>query len=975
MCRLVKSSFFLITCFFCGLVASADLTIIGRDQSLDSPQVYSSENGIPVVNITAPNAHGLSLNTYSRFDVSQLGAILNNAQESVATQLAGIIVANPNLTRSAANVIVNEVRGYKVSDLKGNIEVAGKRAEVILVNPNGINSNGCNFYNTEAVTLKQTNNDWDQSFSIMAAPDKSEHIAYSPGKIHINQSGIVVEDYGIDADITIKAKKALLQGKNQTGKFRIEAKDSVENKGIIASTQQTITANSVHNVGKISSRTTVDIDAKHIKNEAGNIKARDHIILQANTIENTRSPIKIVNQDVHFGDKKWDYYYTEVETSDAATIQAGNAIQINGERVQNDASLIWSGGDISINGRCFENNSHYLLQQITHKDKKPGAGLMGAIGSYFGVGNRETTIQNTFTETSGVIEWGDTLYVGVPEGSFTNTGNIKGPTVVYEAKVWHNGIVDASVHTPDSFIPTQVLSLGAIADLSGIQKEYFEAQLCQSALKNLGTATFLDDKSLDRQMELLVLNQQDFLKANQHAQLGQPLSKALLAEVATPMLWWTSSSQGMLETQVILPAYFERDVGGVIRNDNATILANSLQNTGIISAKNLKVAANTFNNNRRYADFYRRDYGKIQWSEAWGKTLQTGGITSAENLILDVDYIQSGSGEWIVAGTDAKPALAREFGANFSHQDLSETIITKVLFHDTYTHKANLLAYETYSTALKVCVKPWLMSVTPPWIAGLSTRLLDTTGFGLMTGTGVHMTDIKSMLVNSVVSEGFDWLGGKAHTNVQRLLIDAAKKGGVAWKNDTSLLVGIGEAVTQNDYMGRLTTEWVAAGLNIVSSQKDEVLVKGITAGIKEGAEAYLKDKDPIKQAWSGIKKALEPDLTKKVTQRFDKMNEKNQNQLAMLAVGAKGAWLVGYEGKTIPEIAEKYQDKSLEGFSKLIGEKTKPQKQAVTFANVISHSALALAQGKDIHNASEQAFQKANEKFEWGKAKEGKEK
>ncbi|PKM22712.1 MAG: hypothetical protein CVV10_02900, partial [Gammaproteobacteria bacterium HGW-Gammaproteobacteria-14] len=110
-------------------------------------------NGTTIVNIEAPNSKGLSHNTYSRFDVSQQGLILNNSNKVVKTGIAGYIDANPNLGNGSARVILNEVTSRNPSDLRGFIEVGGKRANVIVANPNGISCDGCGFINTNRATL------------------------------------------------------------------------------------------------------------------------------------------------------------------------------------------------------------------------------------------------------------------------------------------------------------------------------------------------------------------------------------------------------------------------------------------------------------------------------------------------------------------------------------------------------------------------------------------------------------------------------------------------------------------------------------------------------------------------------------------------------------------------------------------------------------------------------------------------------
>ena len=111
-------------------------------------------NGVPIVNIATPNATGLSHNQYKDYNVGSQGVILNNATSRTQnTQLGGIIVGNPNLAGSAANVILNEVTGGNPSQLRGYTEVAGQSAKVIVANPYGMTCNGCGFINTPQVTL------------------------------------------------------------------------------------------------------------------------------------------------------------------------------------------------------------------------------------------------------------------------------------------------------------------------------------------------------------------------------------------------------------------------------------------------------------------------------------------------------------------------------------------------------------------------------------------------------------------------------------------------------------------------------------------------------------------------------------------------------------------------------------------------------------------------------------------------------
>ena len=129
---------------------AADLTVAAGNAAT----VGKAGNGVPIVNIAAPNGSGLSHNKFKDYNVGQQGLILNNATERTQnTQLGGIILGNSNLNGRAAGMILNEVTGSNASRLQGYTEVAGKSAHVIVANPHGISCDGCGFINTPRVTL------------------------------------------------------------------------------------------------------------------------------------------------------------------------------------------------------------------------------------------------------------------------------------------------------------------------------------------------------------------------------------------------------------------------------------------------------------------------------------------------------------------------------------------------------------------------------------------------------------------------------------------------------------------------------------------------------------------------------------------------------------------------------------------------------------------------------------------------------
>ncbi|CDN60104.1 Large exoproteins involved in heme utilization or adhesion [Burkholderia cenocepacia H111] len=154
----VVTQFTLRLAAFGALIAAGAIPMWAHAQIVgagpNAPSVIQTPNGLPQVNINKPGGAGVSLNTYNQFDVSHAGAILNNSPTIVNTQQAGYINGNPNLgAGQAARIIVNQVNSTAASQIKGYVEIAGSRAEIVLANPAGIVVDGGGFINTSRAVL------------------------------------------------------------------------------------------------------------------------------------------------------------------------------------------------------------------------------------------------------------------------------------------------------------------------------------------------------------------------------------------------------------------------------------------------------------------------------------------------------------------------------------------------------------------------------------------------------------------------------------------------------------------------------------------------------------------------------------------------------------------------------------------------------------------------------------------------------
>ncbi|MEQ4675871.1 DUF637 domain-containing protein [Providencia vermicola] len=177
----------------------------------------SQQNNVPIINIATPNGAGISHNKFQQFNVDKQGAVLNNATTNVNSQIAGQIKANANLKGNAANLIINEVTGSSRSELQGKLEVAGKGANVLIANPNGITCNGCSFVNTPAITLTTGKPILDNKGALSAVEVKKGSVVIGANGMNAQaQTYADIISRASELNGQIKAKNlTLMQGTNR----------------------------------------------------------------------------------------------------------------------------------------------------------------------------------------------------------------------------------------------------------------------------------------------------------------------------------------------------------------------------------------------------------------------------------------------------------------------------------------------------------------------------------------------------------------------------------------------------------------------------------------------------------------------------------------------------------------------------------------------------------------------------------------
>jgi len=149
-------------------------------------KVTRTASGVDQIDIARPNVNGTSYNSLRELQVGERGLILNNNKNVVVqTEIAGLVARNRNLDNGTeANLIITEITGKNRTGINGYVEVAGKQADIVIANRNGIHVNGGGFLNSDRVTL--TTGRLNMENGDLKSIDVTE------GKVSIGEKGVDV---------------------------------------------------------------------------------------------------------------------------------------------------------------------------------------------------------------------------------------------------------------------------------------------------------------------------------------------------------------------------------------------------------------------------------------------------------------------------------------------------------------------------------------------------------------------------------------------------------------------------------------------------------------------------------------------------------------------------------------------------------------------------------------------------------------
>ncbi len=410
--------------------------------------VLKAANGVPQVNVREPSAAGVSRNVYSQFDVAKGGAILNNSRVNVQTELGGWVEANPWLKAGPARVILNEVNSSNSSALRGYIEVAGQKAEVVIANPSGISVDGGGFINVSRATLttgsplmmdgRLTGYDvqrgqividgagldasktdytalisrslvlnaalWAQRLNVVTGVNKVEE-GESPAVTEVGKASDAAPQFAIDASRLggMYANQIFLVG--------TEAGVGVRNAGEIgaAAGQLVVTSEGrLENTGTLAASKGMQVTVRDAADNKGKMQAGEDLALKSASVTNGGS-ISAGGQLVAAVSGDFDNRGGSIE---ARRVELGSA---NGTLLNADGKIV-QGGSSALNVTVGSaNNSDGVLGQAA-------SATDGATGGAGGAGNGSGGGTGTDSGTGGNTGTGGATDSGSSGGTGAGTG-------------------------------------------------------------------------------------------------------------------------------------------------------------------------------------------------------------------------------------------------------------------------------------------------------------------------------------------------------------------------------------------------------------------------------------------------------------------------------------------------------------------------------------------------------------------------
>ncbi|ACA31896.1 filamentous haemagglutinin family outer membrane protein [Histophilus somni 2336] len=484
----------------------AETLIIKADPNApknQQPIVLQTANGLPQVNIQTPNDKGLSHNKYQDFNVDKKGAILNNSHKDTQTQQAGWVQSNPYLARGEAKVILNEVTSTHPTQLKGYVEVAGRKAEVIIANPNGLHCDGCGTINATRSTMT--------TGKPQIIDGQVESINIERGKItisgkgldnsRVNYTDILAREAEINAGVWAGKKLNVVTGKNTIKQADME--HGGNDLQITHIDSQNLSENAPHFALDVSELGGMYAGKIHLVGTEQGLGVRNagHIGASADNLV-IDSQGKIVNQgmisakgNLHVSTKKeiqnQGQLLTEAQLStksshldnrggkiEGRTAQINATETVNNDRIGSTGSLIQTAEKLDIHSKLVTNKNTKASQS-----KPPEQGIIAGVltingdalanqnGAIYGMQNVQLNLSVHLDNQQGEILslgelqiQGDKLNMNNEHGEIASRSNL----AIYANKLESEGEIEsshnASIHLKQDLTLNNAFKVGGNLD-------------------------------------------------------------------------------------------------------------------------------------------------------------------------------------------------------------------------------------------------------------------------------------------------------------------------------------------------------------------------------------------------------------------------------------------------------------------------------------------------------------------------------
>ncbi|WP_048736551.1 two-partner secretion domain-containing protein, partial [Necropsobacter massiliensis] len=153
------------------------------DPNNRNTKIKYTENKVLIVDVAKPGNDGISDNHFSKFNVEN-GSVFNNSLQEGNSYLVGHLDKNQNFDKQTAKAILTQVTGSEMSKIRGGLEVFGDKADLLLVNPNGVNINGVQTFNTDRFVV---------STGEVAQPQDGVNLSVKRGTVTIDENGLATD--------------------------------------------------------------------------------------------------------------------------------------------------------------------------------------------------------------------------------------------------------------------------------------------------------------------------------------------------------------------------------------------------------------------------------------------------------------------------------------------------------------------------------------------------------------------------------------------------------------------------------------------------------------------------------------------------------------------------------------------------------------------------------------------------------------